>query len=43
MLRLIENAHLFSIFSHLGPFPQVFRQVKEWLILECHEMIKVSP
>ena len=28
-------------FSRLGTFPQVFGQVKEWLILELQEMIKV--
>ena len=32
---------ILSIFSRLGPFPQVFEQVKEWLILELCEMIKV--
>ena len=32
---------VFSIFNHLCPFPQVFRQVKEWLILELHEIIRV--
>ena len=25
-----------------GIFPQVFGQAKEWLILELHEMIRVS-
>ena len=33
----------FSFFSRLGPFPQVFGQVKEWVILELNEMIKVLP
>ena len=32
---------ILSIFSRLGPFPQIFGQVKEWLILELCEMIKV--
>ena len=32
---------LFSILSHLYPFPQDFRQVKECLILRLHEMIRV--
>ena len=32
---------IFSIFSRLGPFPQVFGQVKEWLMLKLHEMIRV--
>ena len=31
----------FSVFNRLGPFPQVFRQVKEWLILELHKTIRV--
>ena len=25
----------------MGTFPQVFRQVKEWLIFELHEVIRV--
>ena len=29
-------------FSRLGPFSQVLGQVKEWDILELHEMMKVS-
>ena len=31
----------FIIFRRLGPFPQAFGQVKGWLILELHEMIRV--
>ena len=31
-----------NFFSRLGLFPQVFGQVKEWLILELHEIIKNS-
>ena len=30
-----------SIFNRLGTLPQVFGQVKEWLKLKLHEMIKV--
>ena len=30
-----------SVFSRLGNFPQVFRQVKEWRLLELHEVIRV--
>ena len=30
----------FSTFSRVDPFPQVFRQVKDILILQLHEMIK---
>ena len=31
-----------SIFSLLGPFPQVFGMVKEWLMLELHKITGVS-
>ena len=30
-----------SIFSRLDSFPQVFGQVKEWLMLDLHEIIRV--
>ena len=40
--KVMKNDLFFSIFSHLGPFSLVFGQVKEWLILELHEMIKTS-
>ena len=36
-----ENWSFFGVFSRLGNSPQAFGQVKEWLILELHEMIKV--
>ena len=36
-----ERRPIFSIFSPLGPFPQVFGQVKEWFILELLETIRV--
>ena len=36
-----ENLSFFGVFSCLGDFPQVFGQIKEWLILKVHEMIKV--
>ena len=36
-----EKWSIISIFCHLCPFPQVFGQVKEWLILELYEMIRV--
>ena len=32
----------FSIFSRLRLFPQVYGQLKEWLILELREMIRVA-
>ena len=31
----------FIVFSHLDPIPQVFRQVKECLLLKFNEMIRV--
>ena len=31
----------FSVFTRLGLFPYVFAQVKEWLVLELHEMIRM--
>ena len=37
-----EEWSFFSVASPLGPFPKVFRQVREWLILESHKMIRVS-
>ena len=32
----------FSVFMGLSTFPQVFGQVKEWLFLELHKIIRVS-
>ena len=32
---------IFSAFSRLGHFPQVFGQAKECFILQLHEMIRV--
>ena len=43
VLILIKNVHFFNIFSRLGRFIQVFGQLKEWLILELHNMIKLAP
>ena len=34
-----ENWSFFSVFSSSGPVTQVFGQVKEWLILEPHEIV----
>ena len=42
VLKVMKNDHFFSIFSHLGSFPQVFGEVKEWLMLELHKIIRVS-
>ena len=33
--------HFLLFLPVLGPFPQVFGQVNEWLVLELQEMIKV--
>ena len=38
----LQKMIIFSTCSCLGPVPQVFGQVKEWLILKLHEMIRVS-
>ena len=35
-----EKWSFYSIVSRLAPFYRVFAQVKEWLILELHEMIR---
>ena len=37
-----EKLSFFSIFSDLGSFPQVFRHVKERLILESYETVTVK-
>ena len=36
-----EKWSFFSVFSHFGTFPQIFRQVKEWLMLELQKIIRV--
>ena len=45
VFKVIKNDLFVCFFVFLtvwaGPFPQVFRQVKEWLILELHEVIRV--
>ena len=41
VFKIMKIDNFFGIFSRLGPFPEVFGQVKEWLIFELHEMIKV--
>ena len=40
MFKVTKN-NFFRVFSRLGLFPQVFLQLKEWFILELHEMIRV--
>ena len=42
LLKLMKNDHFFSIFSRLGPFPQVFGQVKRRFMLKLHKIIRVS-
>ena len=42
MFRGMRNDHFLVFFSSLGPFSQVFGQVKESLILELHEMVRMS-
>ena len=41
MFKVLKNDHIFSIFSRFAPYPQVFGQVNEWLIVGLHEMIRV--
>ena len=37
-----EKWSFFSVFSCLGPFPQIFAQFKGWLKLKLHKIIKDS-
>ena len=37
-----EKWSFFGVFSRLGLFPQVFGQVKEWLMFKLHKIIRVS-
>ena len=39
MFKVMKRS-FFSTFSRVDPFPQVFRQVKDILMLQLHEMIK---
>ena len=41
-LKLTENNSILSIFRRLGPFPQVFRRVEGWSMLELHKIIRLS-
>ena len=36
-----EKWSFFSIFNRLGPYSEVFGEMKELVILKLHEMIKV--
>ena len=38
VLKVMKNGQ-FSAFNCLGPVPLVFRQFKEWLMLELHKII----
>ena len=38
VLRLMKYDPFFSIFSKFSPFPQVFGQVKGWLLLKLHKI-----
>ena len=40
--QIYKKLSFTGFFTRLGPFPHVFRHVKMWLILELHEIIRVS-
>ena len=40
--QIYKKLSFTGFFTRLGTFPQVFRHVKMWLILELHEIIRVS-
>ena len=40
--QIYDKKLFIGLFSRLDPFPQVFRHVNKWLILELHEIIRVS-
>ena len=42
MFKTIKIESFFSVFSRLDSFPQVFGQVKGWLMLEFQKMRRVS-
>ena len=42
VFKVMKNKYFFSIFWWLGYFPQVIGQVKEWLMLKLHKIIRVS-
>ena len=42
LLKLYEKWSFVSIFCCLVPFPQVFGQVKMWLMLELQKIIRMS-
>ena len=42
LLRLTKKSLILSIFKRLDPLPQVFRQVKKWIMFELHKIIRIS-
>ena len=43
--RSVQNYEKWSFYSvviRLSPFPQVFEQIKKWLTLQLHKIIRVS-
>ena len=42
MLKLMKKAQILVFVAVLVFFPQVFGQVKEWIILKLYEMIRVQ-
>ena len=40
--KLYEKSLILSVFTRLGHFPEVFGQIKEWLMLELPKIIRVS-
>ena len=41
MLKLMKNHHFLVFLAVWVFFPQVFRQVKEWIKLKLHEMVRL--
>ena len=42
LFKVMKKWSFISAFSRLGHFPKDFGQVKEWLVLELHKIIRVS-
>ena len=42
VFKVLKNYHFSSIFSLVDHFPCVFEHVKEWLLLQLHETIRMS-
>ena len=41
VLKVMKNNHFLVFLAVWGFFPQVFGQIKVWLMLELHEMIRL--